>query len=238
MVDAISKNVNLSYADLRYANFNSANLSNVNLSYADLRDANFNSANLSDTDFRYADLSDANISGANLSYADLSHAYLSDADLSGTNFRYADLSDANISGANLSNADLSVANLSNANLSNANLIGANLTDANLSGAKSDFFEILLRSSKEIAGLRKSLVDGKVDGSVYKGECACLIGTIANIRKCNYENLGTGLIPNSSRPAESWFCGIKEGDTPDTNQISAITVEWLDEFVELLKMAKS
>ena len=136
------------------------------------------------------------------------------------------------------NANLSDANLRGANLRDSNISDANISDANLSGAKSDFFEILLRSPKEIAGLRKSLLDGKVDGSIYKGECACLIGTIANVRECNYENLGNGLIPDASRPAERWFYGIKKGDTPKINQISDITVGWLDEFVKLLEMAKT
>ena len=69
-----------------------------------------------------------------------------------------------------------------------------------------------------------------------GDCACLVGTIANIRHKKYTELGNGLIPNSSRPAERWFMGIKKGDTPENNQISKITVEWIDEFQQLLEAA--
>ena len=46
----------------------------------------------------------------------------------------------------------------------------------------------------------------------------------------------GIRPNSGRPAERWFMGINKGDTPETNQISKLTVEWLDEFVGLLAAA--
>ena len=94
---------------------------------------------------------------------------------------------------------------------------------------------MLRSPNEIAGLRLSLVDGKVDGSVYEGECACLVGTLANVRGCKYSELGNGILPNSSRPSEQWFMAIKKGDTPETNSVSKITVEWVDEFINLIKL---
>ena len=203
-------------------------LSGADFSRANLSGADFSRANLSGADFSDAYLLRANFSGANLSGADFSRANLSRANLSG-----ADLSGADLSGANLSGADLSGANLSGADLS-----GANLSRADLSVPKTDFFDILLRASREVAGLRAALIAGKVDGSTYEGECACLVGTIANVRSASFEDLGNGIKPNSSRPAERWFLGIKKGDTPETNQISAITVAWINEFVGLLELAKS
>ena len=137
------------------------------------------------------------------------------------------MSHANLSRANLSHADLSCADLFCADLS-----GADLSRADLSGVKKDFWDILIRAPREVAGLRATLVGGKVDGSTYQGSCACLVGSIANIRGVGYHALGNGITPNSSRPAERWFLAIKSGDTPDTNQISKLTVEWLDEFVSL------
>ena len=47
----------------------------------------------------------------------------------------------------------------------------------------------------------------------------------------------GIEPDSSRPAERWFMGIRKGDTPENSQISAFTVEWLDEFVGLIRAAQ-
>ena len=103
--------------------------------------------------------------------------------------------------------------------------------------KTDFFDTLLRAPKEINGLRNALVEGRVNGSIYEGACACLKGTIANIRQCHYEELGAGMVCDSSLPAEQWFAMIKEGDTPENNQASRLSVEWLDEFKLLLEAAK-
>jgi hypothetical protein len=124
------------------------------------------------------------------------------------------------------------------NLRGSNLSVSDLSVSDLSDIKADLFDILLRAPREVDGLRDALVSGRVDGSTYEGPCCCLVGTIANVRGgCNYQELGNGISPNSSRSAERWFFGIKKGDTPETNQISQITVEWLDEFVVLLGAAK-
>ena len=172
-------------------------------------------------------------------------AYLSDANLSGAYLRDANLRDANLSGAYLRGA-----NLSGAYLSDANLSGANLSDAYLRGAKNlaeargidtfrtDFWDVLLRAPAEIAGVRAALIEGRVDGSTYSGECACLVGTIGNVRKADYTQLGNGIKPDSGRPAEQWFMSISRGDTPETNQCSALAVQWLDELTSLLALHKS
>ena len=184
-----------------------------------------------------ADLRDANLSSADLVGADLSSADLVGADLRSANLRSADLRDADLRSADLSSANLRSANLSSANLSGTDLSNANLSSANLRAFKSDFFDVLLRAPKEIAGLRRHLINGEVDGSCYEGECACLLGTIANVRYCSYQEIGNGISPDNSRPAEQWFMSIKKGDTPENNNVSKITIEWLDEFVNLLEAAK-
>ena len=150
--------------------------------------------------------------------------------------RSADLSDADLSDADLRGADLRGANLRGADLSDADLHGANLSDADLSPVKADYFDVLLRAPHEIAGLRAALVAGRVDGSTYEGECACLVGTIAHVRGGQYDALGNGIKPDSGRPIERFFMGIRKGDTPESNQCSALAVEWLDEFAGLLANA--
>ncbi|OKH52856.1 hypothetical protein NIES2101_13490 [Calothrix sp. HK-06] len=104
-------------------------LSKANLSWADLRWANLIGVDLSGANLAGADLRWANLSGANLSGANLSKTNLSRFDLSGAN-----LSGANLSGAKLEGADLRWANLSGAILDKASLINTNLTDANLNHA--------------------------------------------------------------------------------------------------------
>jgi hypothetical protein len=160
------------------------------------------------------------------------------ANLSGAYLRGANLSDANLSDANLSGANLSGAYLRGASLRGANLSGADLRGADLDVFKNDFWNVLLRAPAEIAGVRAALVEGRVDGSTYSGECACLVGTIGNVRHADYDSLGNGLNPDSGRPAEQWFMSIRKGDTPESNQCSALAVEWLDELTGLLALHRS
>ena len=131
-------------------------------------------------------------------------------------------------------ADLSWANLSWADLSKANLSWANLSEANLSTIRNDFWAVLLFAKNEVQFLRQSLIDGKVDGSVYTGECACLVGTIAKAKECDVEALPLQIQPNSYRAAERFFMGIKKGDTPETNPVSKIALEWTDIWLEQMK----
>lgn len=110
------------------------------------------------------------------------------------------------------------------------LIGDN--EYGLDDVKEDFYHVLSKSVNEIAGLRQALVDGRIDGNVYEGDCACLKGTIANIRGCHYHNLGIKCSP--FMPAEEFFLLINTGDTPETNEYSALAVQWIDEFVAGIK----
>ena len=205
-----------------------------------LRCANLRCANLSGANLRCADLSDADLSGANLRCADLSGAYLRCADLSGAYLSGANLRDADLSGANLRCADLSGAYLRCADLSGADLSGANLRDADLSGAnltaiRDDIWSVLSSAPAEVPALIYALKNGNVDGSTYVGNCCCLVGTLANARQCHYEDMES-LKPNSIRPAERFFLGIKKGDTPETNQFSALAVRWSEEWLNRMKSA--
>jgi hypothetical protein len=190
----------------------------------------------SSADLRSANLSGANLSGANLSGANLRSADLSGADLSGADLSGADLRSANLSGAYLSGANLSGANLSGAYLSGANLSGADLRSADLSGAdltpiRDDLWAVLSSAPMEVPGLLSALKNGSVDGSTYEGECSCLVGTLARIHGCNYKSID-GLTPDESRPIERLFRGIKKYDTPETNQVSKLVVEWIESWPPL------
>jgi uncharacterized protein YjbI with pentapeptide repeats len=219
-------------ADLRGAGLRGADLSDADLSGADLRGAGLRGAGLSGADLRGADLR-----GADLSDADLRGAGLRGADLRGADLSDADLSGADLRGADLRDADLSDADLSDADLRDADLSGADLSGADLSPIKTDFFDVLLRAPREVSALRAALMAGGVDGSTYEGVCACLVGTIANARHANSRELGAGLKPDSSRPAERFFLAIRKGDTPETNGAAKIAVEWIDEFAGLMAAAR-
>lgn len=165
--------------------------------------------------------------GLAVMWARQNDANLRDADLSG-----ADLSDAYLSGANLSGAYLRGANLRGANLRGAYLRGANLSDANLRSFKADFWAILTTARKEIPGLITAMREGRIDGSTYSGECACLVGTIANVRHVSADTLEQ----DSSRPAEQWFLMIKKGDKPGDDSGGGFALqqalEWAEEYCAL------
>ncbi|HBB5570575.1 TPA: pentapeptide repeat-containing protein [Listeria monocytogenes] len=66
--DGYGERANLSYADLRRADLNGANLRGANLSYADLNGADLRGANLRGANLSYADLNGADLRGANLNW--------------------------------------------------------------------------------------------------------------------------------------------------------------------------
>ena len=136
---------------------------------------------------------------------------------------------ADLRNANLSEANLSEANVSEADLSGANLSEANLREADLRIIRADIYDILLHAIPETPALLNAVQRGRINGSVYQGECACLVGTIANIRGVSYSTIDR----DSERPAERWFLGIQEGDTPETSAISDITAGWIREFISLV-----
>ena len=118
--------------------------------------------------------------------------------------------------------------------SGAKLSGANLRDADLSGAKNDpswldpirtdVWRILDEAPGEVAGLLAAVREGRIDGSAYRGECACLVGTIANVRKVDVDKCGIAL--NSDCPAERFFVRLSPGQTPDNSSDSAIVEGWI------------
>jgi hypothetical protein len=181
------------------------------------------------------------IADADLRDADLRDADLSGADLRGANLRDADLSGADLSGADLSGADLSGANLRGADLRGANLSDANLRDADLTPIKNDLFIVLLHAISEIQFLKQNIIDGKIDGSTYKGECACLSGTLYNGASSNNgpkEKQFKDQILNcrdANRPIERFFLGITKGDTPENNQFSKLALEWIEEFERIISI---
>jgi hypothetical protein len=95
--------------------------------------------------------------------------------------------------------------------------------------------VLSSAPAEVEGLRLAIIEGRIEGSTYEGECACLVGTIANVRHENYLNLGA-LRPNSYRPAECFFLAIHKGDTPETNQFSKLALEWVDQWLSNVRTA--
>ncbi len=121
--------INLSSADLSWADLRSADLSSADLRWADLSSADLRWADLSSANLRWADLSSADLRSADLNSADLSSADLRSADLSSANLRWADLNSADLRSADLNSADLRSADLrwaSTINVRNLRVISCQL----------------------------------------------------------------------------------------------------------------
>ena len=126
-------------------------------------------------------------------------------------------------------------NLRGSDLRDSDLRGSDLRGSDLTPIKDDFFAVLIRSIPEIKYLKQNIIEGKIDGSTYEGECSCLSGTLhrgAVKHNGPKEKIIVKQIldcRNASRPIERFFLGIKRGDTPETNQFSKLALEWLNEF---------
>lgn len=134
-----------------------------------------------------------------------------------------------------SGVDLRYANLSGVDLRGADLRGADLSGVDLRGFRDDVWAVLSSAPREAGAVLAALQDGKVDGSTYPGTYACLVGTIANARGCNYEQLGA-LKPASSRLAETWFMQIKPGHTPVNHEPTRIAAEWVAQWLDAMHAA--
>ena len=150
-----------------------------------------------------------------------------------TTWGSADLTDANLTDAVLTDADLTRAVLTDADLTRANLTGAVLTDAVLTGAdldraRRDLRKVFRAVPAEIPGLLAALRAGRIDGSVYEGECACLVGTLAKVRGAHYESI-PGVVPDPDRPIERLFLAIGKGYTPENHPIAKIVAGWIVEW---------
>ena len=112
---------------------------------------------------------------------------------------------------------------------------ADLRGADLTSVRDDLWAVLSSAPAEVEGLRAALMDGRVDGSTYEGDCACLVGTLANVRHCKYDQI-QGLAPNSSRPAEVFFAAIRKGDVPVKSQHATLALEWIDTWLANMRAA--
>ncbi len=159
------------------------------------------------------------------------------------NLRGANLRGANLRGANLYEANLYGANLRGANLYEADLRGADLYEADLRGAdleklpityinscSRDMLFIFQSLKSELPFLRDKLIKGEVDGTAYEGDCACLVGTLANADKIGVDKV-CEFIPfydkGTHNPAEAWFLNIHKGDTPENNQFAKHALMLID-----------
>ena len=153
------------------------------------------------------------------------------------------LTDVDRAITHLTGLRLHYANLFRTYLAAAQRIDARLTRTNVTKlctvlvpVKIDLILAILHMPDEIPFLRQALVEGKVDGSSYNDECACLAGTMSRACKMPWgEFRAKALMPvDIDSPRERWFFWIRKGDTPKNSQVVAITLEWIDEVLAMRK----
>ena len=235
VIRLVKQGVSLNDADLYRASLDGASLVGARLVGASLDRASLVGARLDRARLDGASLDRARLDGASLDGASLVGASLDGASLDGASLVGARLDGASLVGARLDRARLDGASLVGARLDGASLVGAILDSASLVPIRNDMWAVLTMAPLEVPALIAALNEGRVDGSAYEGECACLVGTIANARKCSHDAI-EGLEPDSSRPAECFFMGIKKGDTPETNQVSKLARDWSLEWYERMQKA--
>ena len=157
-------------------------------------------------------------------------ADLREANLEGVNLKGVCLIRADLEGANLREADLEGVNLRGAYLKGVNLREVkNLPDVYINLCSRDMLFIFQSLKKEIKGLRKAIVEGRINGTQYQGDCACLIGTLGHVDG-GIEKVCSG-IPFYDKGlhnyAEQWFWQIKEGDTPKNNFFAKHALKLID-----------
>ncbi len=116
--------IDLTAADMSFANLNKADLRETklietDLHGAELKKADLHSVKLIRTDLREANMSRAKLLGANLGEAMLMNTILDSADLTSANLTKANLAGASLRGAILSDAVLDSADLQKTNLKGA-----------------------------------------------------------------------------------------------------------------------
>lgn len=174
---------------------------------------------------RTSSLFGCDLSGLDFSGRDFNNGQFVDVDL-----RRANLTGADLSGTQFSGVDVAGARFVGADLCDTRFVDTNLAAANLEPIRGDVWEILDRARDEVPVVLDALRAGRVDGTTYRGECCCIVGTIARARGVMYWTMGD-IEPNDDRPAECWFLGISPGHTPGNSVVAAITERWILEWME-------
>ena len=143
------------------------------------------------------------------------------------------LQDAVLQGAVLRGAVLRGADLRDADLRGAVLRGVDfdkLPQDYINQCSRDMLFIFQCLKSELPAFRDKLIAGKINGSQYQGECACLVGTMANLKNTDVDKVCSA-IPfyekGTHNMGESWFLAIKKGDTPENSGFSKHVLALVD-----------
>lgn len=110
-------------------------------------------------------------------------------------------------------------------------------------SKQELFDTLAKVPIEHANeLLQRVNDGKISGVViWSADCGCVYGTLAHLANPDEDSQGyllcyIGANLNSKADhditrLEEFICQIEVGNTPATNERSALLASWISEYLE-------
>jgi hypothetical protein len=115
---------------------------------------------------------------------------------------------------------------------NADLRWADLSEAkdvpSVIGDAHRDIEAVLDATDHAQAVLDAIYAGRVDGSTYRGECSCLLGTIARASNCDVGQLTRE--KDATSPAEQFFLSIRPGHTPENSAHAALAAAWIELWV--------
>lgn len=103
--------------------------------------------------------------------------------------------------------------------------------ADLREIRDDLWSILsVVTDEEVGVLRDALIAGRINCTSDLTRSTSFLATLANAFGCDPRILFPRQLAEWDRPSELFFEGIAEGDTPETNPIARIALNWIDKWL--------
>ena len=247
--------------EINQADMSNLNLSNINFNNSKFNQSEFNGSEFNQSEFNQSEFNRSEFNGSEFNQSEFNRSKFNDSNFNQSEFNGSEFngsefnrskfnqskfnqSEFNQSEFNRSEFNRSKFNQSKFNQSNFNQSEFNdseLDDITFNSLKNlittertkiDFFGRMLILKNEVKYLKEKLISGEIDGTSYDGYCACFIGTCANNKKIKYNEI-TGIKLDAYSPTEIWFFQIKKGDNPENSKFAKLTLDWIEEFEELI-----
>lgn len=238
---AMARHANVSLAgadlhsqDLRGINFSRMDLTGSCLAHTNLDISHCDGAKFDRADFEKAMAGGASFRGASFVNANLCDAQLLSCDLADAKIRNSDCHRVSFHGSDLSGASLDGSVLTDAVVTGTILLGTylgniDLRACDLTPIRDDLFGLLAAAPSAVPALCAFLQEGHlrayqmVEGDQYGMLSKYLMGNPVSDTARYFRK-------DTHRPAELFAVAIVDGDIPAENQVSAILVEWIEEWL--------
>ena len=226
--------MDLSGVDFTDSSFTRSSFTDSSFTRSSFTDSSFTRSSFTDSSFTRSSFTDSSFTDSSFTRSSFTRSSFTDSSFTRSSFTRSSFTDSSFTRSSFTDSSFTRSRFDNDTIKNIREAGQLKM---FNDYRNDLWAILLYAQNEIPALIVALNSGNVDGSTYSGSCACLVGTIANARHCDYESLIT-IKPDSNRPAEQWFMQINSGDTPDKSEVAKLTIEWVEEFAAMINQLQS